>query len=51
LNNDSSKIHEGVRIGLEIAKKKSELMGGELRIESELNRGTSILFSLPVSGK
>lgn len=40
---------EGVGIGMLITKQLIEIMGGEITISSELNKGTTIVFSLPQS--
>ena len=40
---------EGVGIGMLITKQLIEIMGGEITISSELNKGTTIAFSLPQS--
>jgi len=39
--------HGGSGLGLPYAKRLSELHGGELKIESELGKGTSVSVSLP----
>jgi signal transduction histidine kinase len=40
---------EGVGIGMLITKQLIEIMGGEISISSELNKGTRVVFSLPQS--
>ncbi len=37
----------GTGLGLAISKKQIEMMGGELRLESEFGRGTTVSFDLP----
>ena len=46
---DGSSIrkHEGVGIGLPIARKLIELLGGHLHIQSELGKGSEFSFTLP----
>ncbi len=39
----------GTGLGLAIAQKHVELMGGELRVESELNQGTRFYFTLELA--
>jgi PAS domain S-box-containing protein len=41
--------HQGVGLGLAIAKALTELHGGQLLIESELNKGTKVTVTLPRS--
>ncbi|RKE02120.1 sensor histidine kinase [Marinifilum flexuosum] len=45
--NKSTKTEEGSGLGLAISKSIVELMGGEIRVESELNRGSKFIFTLP----
>jgi signal transduction histidine kinase len=46
---DGSSIrkHEGIGIGLPIARKLIELLGGHLEIQSELGKGSQFSFTLP----
>jgi len=39
--------HESTGIGLTIVKKIVELYGGDVHIESEINNGTTIIFTIP----
>lgn len=47
---DSSKTreHEGTGLGLSITKELCRMLGGSIRVESELGRGTTFHVSLPV---
>ena len=45
----SSKEFEGTGIGLSIVKKIINMHGGKVWIESKLNKGTTIYFSIPFS--
>ena len=49
IQGDGSSIrkHEGIGIGLPIARKMIELLGGRLKIESELGKGSIFSFTLP----
>ena len=40
--------YEGTGLGLSICKRLLELLGGTIRVESELGRGSSFSFTLPV---
>jgi two-component system cell cycle sensor histidine kinase PleC len=42
-----SKKYEGTGLGLPLTRKFIELMGGKFGMQSELNIGTTITFSLP----
>ncbi len=40
---------QGTGLGLHIVKRYIDLLGGELKLESELNKGTTITFSIPIN--
>lgn len=43
-----TRAHEGAGLGLSIAKAYTEMLGGKIWFESELNKGTAFFFSLPI---
>jgi len=47
VDNTLKRKYEGTGLGLPLTKKFVELMGGKFTIESELNRGTKVIFTLP----
>ena len=47
IDNSLKRKYEGTGLGLPLTKKFVELMGGKFTIESELNVGTTITFTLP----
>jgi signal transduction histidine kinase len=49
IESSQARRHEGTGLGLPLAKRLIELMGGEFKLDSELGVGTSISFSLPVA--
>ena len=49
IENSQARRHEGTGLGLPLAKRLIELMGGEFKLDSEPGIGTSISFSLPVA--
>lgn len=46
LDSSDTRLHEGVGLGLFIVKSFTALLGGTIRVESELGRGS--LFSLTI---
>ncbi len=47
LENADRKLYRGTGIGLALCKRVVELLRGEIWIESEENKGTSVFFTLP----
>ena len=47
---DRTIAHDGAGLGLAIAKGIVEAHGGRIRAESELGRGTTFAFTLPIAG-
>ncbi len=47
IEDNKQKIYRGAGLGLSITKSLVELMGGEIRIESELNKGSTFYFTIP----
>ena len=49
IDSDLNRKYDGTGLGLPLAKALVELHGGELRIESQINRGTTVTVRLPES--
>jgi PAS domain S-box-containing protein len=47
IESSQARRHEGTGLGLPLAKRLIEMMGGAFTLDSELGKGTSISFSLP----
>lgn len=43
-----SRKHQGLGLGLAISKTYIEMLGGKIELTSEINKGTTVQFSLPV---
>ena len=51
VDNTLKRKYEGTGLGLPLTKKFVEIMGGKFNIESELEKGTKIIFTLPKAPK
>lgn len=47
VDNTLKRKYEGTGLGLPLTKKFVEIMGGKFTIESEVNKGTKVIFTLP----
>lgn len=48
VDNTLKRKYEGTGLGLPLTKKFVEIMGGKFNIESEVDKGTKIIFTLPL---
>lgn len=48
LEHENEKLYRGTGLGLTISKELVNLMGGKIWVESEVNRGSSFYFTLPL---
>ncbi|MEL4305434.1 PAS domain S-box protein [Methanococcoides sp. LMO-2] len=48
IDSSSTRAHGGMGLGLCLAKKQSELHGGSLSVSSELNKGSTFTFTIPI---
>ncbi|MEP4766439.1 MAG: ATP-binding protein [Roseibium sp.] len=49
VENQFTKTHQGSGLGLAIARSLAELHGGKLSIQSEVKKGTTVSFTLPLA--
>ena len=48
ISSESNYVAQGIGLGLSICKSYVELLGGEIWVESELDKGSTFYFSLPI---
>jgi len=51
VDSSATREAEGTGLGLYISKKMIQMMGGDIRLESQLNKGSSFIFSLKKAQK
>lgn len=51
VDGSASRKHEGTGLGVPLSKRLVELHGGRMWLESEVGRGSTFYFSLPVGGR
>lgn len=51
LDNSMTREGEGTGIGLSLVKELTELMGGTIKLTSQLEKGTKVVLSLPIISK
>ena len=49
VDSELSRRYEGTGLGLPLTKKFTELLGGQLKLSSEVNRGTTVTVILPIN--
>jgi signal transduction histidine kinase len=49
VDSSARRVYEGTGLGLYLCRKLLDLMGGEIRAESEFGRGSRFIFTLPLT--
>jgi len=47
IENDKSILHRGSGLGLSISQHLVKMLGGQIKVDSELNKGTTFYFTIP----
>ena len=47
-NEDDTNANRGLGLGLSISKLIIEIIGGKIKVESDINKGTQVIFTFPV---